>query len=710
MSYIISTTNPLVNSKLTAKGREKLAKGQLNFKYFAIGDSEINYGFEEIRDANPGDAVLNGKSIFYKPKDVQSNIKYFVSKDANVSPLTSLSESEIKALKAQIVNRAPERGFFDVTSKDTLTTTPFVVSNGTVQSDNFNGNSSILITGGDLTVGNYILFKLTNEYLGALTANSNTEPTQHLWYKIESKSGDTYTLDRALPLLANTATPIQYYEYASGNIYENGMANSSVTPYWDANTLSFDANNNISTDDVPFWNMNNIWSENIIGLDTSTAEEFYKYGSNDMLGIRSPFLCYLDTISSSEIQLEDVCVDTSATTQGNTVDGDNRAISVIHYTNNEISNLYGEYLYVDATKDLEVEIPTMMYHRRKFVGGTGTGDVMGMTFVADASTKHKIKNSDIEYYDLIEHPDMVNGTPKVVGKVLHNHHTIIFDNEEIVAALSYKSGRNWTLPELNLTLNNPSGGAGTGLLQQGESIYVTYVLEDTTGKTPYNMPCQKYAKISNENVGSKDVSFTINNVDELPYMRKFEGGGYDGKGFTADKFKVLYQIVSGDSRPASDAWKEVDFTSDYLTINVNEGIDPNKLESQLPESNNQKLTQVINGTATTYVINDKLDVANNNEADRLQFGDERFFYGNIRTHIGATVYKTVFDVKINGNEYIHTTNPTRTIDEALDAPEIRVSEIGIYDSDKSLVFIGKLSEPLKLINGNSISIEMSMDF
>jgi len=710
MSYIISKTNPFVNSKLTEKGREKLAKGQLNFSYFGVGDSEINYGFEEIRDLNPGEVSLLGKSIIFKPKDAQANIKYFVSKNSDSSPLVPLSSGDVKTMRLVVNNYSPERGFFDENG-DTIVTAPHVVNTGTVGSDNFNGNTTILIPGSDLAVGNYILFKLTNETLGALTLNSNDEPTPHLWYKIVSKSVNTYTLDRKLPLLANTGTNVQYVEYGGGEVFENGMANSSVTPYWDVNTLSFDDTTQISTEAVPFWNMNNIWAENIIGLNTDTAEEFYKYGSNDMLGTRSPFLCYIDTIAPSDIQLEDVCVDVNATEQGNTIDPDNRAISVIHYTNNEISNLYGEFLYIDDTgKNVEIEIPDLMYHRRKFVGGSGSGDVMGMTFISDGTSKQTVKNSEIVFYDLIENPDMVNGTPKVVGKVLPNHHTIVFDNEEIVAALSYKSGRSWTLPELKLTLNNPTGGANSGLLVQDESIYVTYVLEDSTGNLPYSLPCQRYAKLSNTNAASKDVSFTINSIDELPYMRKKEGGGYDGRGFQADKFKVLYQIVSGDNKPLSNAWKEVDFTSNYLTINSNESIDPSRLENQLPESNSQKLTQAIDDTAIVYVINDKLDLPNNGEDTKLQFGDERFFYGNVRSYIGAAVYKTVFDIRLSANEFIHTTNPTRSIDESLDAPEIRVSEIGIYDSDKSLVFIGKLSEPIKMINGNTVTVELSMDF
>src|SRR5690606_17350486 len=98
-------------------------------------------------------------------------------------------------------------------------------------------------------------------------------------------------------------------EYPGGEIHNNRLGNNTTTAYWDSNTLSFDSTSNVQMDSVPVLNMNNIWASNIIGLNTDTAEEFYKYGSNDMMGIRSPFLCYIDTISPSEIQLEDVCVD-----------------------------------------------------------------------------------------------------------------------------------------------------------------------------------------------------------------------------------------------------------------------------------------------------------------------------------------------------------------------------------------------------------------
>jgi len=100
----------------------------------------------------------------------------------------------------------------------------------------------------------------------------------------------------------------------------------------------------------------------------------------------------------------------------------------------------------------------------------------------------------------------------------------------------------------------------------------------------------------------------------------------------------------------------------------------------------------------------------NTQPQNLQFGDERFFYGNLTTFIGATIYKTIFDIRISGDEFKETTNPTRSKDTSTNPPNIKVTEIGIYDTDNNLVCIGKLSTPVSLTSGNIIMLELSMDF
>jgi hypothetical protein len=43
MSYIQKSDNIVVNAKLTSIGRKLLASGALNYTYYALGDSEIDY-------------------------------------------------------------------------------------------------------------------------------------------------------------------------------------------------------------------------------------------------------------------------------------------------------------------------------------------------------------------------------------------------------------------------------------------------------------------------------------------------------------------------------------------------------------------------------------------------------------------------------------------------------------------------------------------
>ena len=102
-------------------------------------------------------------------------------------------------------------------------------------------------------------------------------------------------------------------------------------------------------------------------------------------------------------------------------------------------------------------------------------------------------------------------------------------------------------------------------------------------------------------------------------------------------------------------------------------------------------------------------MAPNASPSDLQFGDEKFFYGNLETYIGATIYKTTFRIDISADDFKTTGNPTRSNASANEA-NIRVTEVGIYDDAGSLVMIGKLSKPVLLTAGNTITFELSMDF
>jgi hypothetical protein len=89
----------------------------------------------------------------------------------------------------------------------------------------------------------------------------------------------------------------------------------------------------------------------------------------------------------------------------------------------------------------------------------------------------------------------------------------------------------------------------------------------------------------------------------------------------------------------------------------------------------------------------------------LQFGDERFFFGNLDTFIGACIYRTVFKFVIDVNEYVKSSNPTW-----IDGNDLYFTEVGLYDEDQELVAITKMSRPIKMDPNTKFALELSLDF
>jgi hypothetical protein len=715
MSYIINSTNPFVSIKLTEIGRQQLALGQLNFSYYGIGDSEINYGREAIVDANSTVPTLSATTRILRPFDQQPNLKYFITPENDINPYKPLTDANKHVIKAIVNNQAEERGFFSGYNGTytTFTGTTYSPYNQKLLNTKLTGGTQLDLSATTaFNVGDLVLLKVANNKLGNVVADESTRAIPNLWFKIQAKTATNVTLDRNLPNYSAQTASTQVLIYRGGEVY-NTIATGNTTAYWDTGTLSFQANDNITCSDVPVWNMNNVWRENPAGItgltSTNLYEDYTKFGSYPFLGFMNPYTEYLQEVASDTATVY-------CNSQGvSYFDEVRKSLSIIHFTNNSISNLYGEFLYIDATnkKQVEVYLPELMYHRRNY--RTASGITMGMKFIASGGTQ-LIGTSQIQYVDLMEDSSMISSglTAVSVGRVFPQLKTIIFDNDEIVSALSYKSNRNWTLPELSASLSAPSGGTSTGILDVNETMYLTYTLDNngsTSGLTT-SISCQNYVKITNKTSGPKDIDFRLIGTDLLPYMRKIESSNYDGYGFHARNFKLVYQKVSDPAiRPDSGSWKTYNFTSTAITSVTGQTIDPKLLENQTPVVNGFNLNKINDALATTFDITLPMSMTPTNNSNILQFGDERLFYGNINTYIGATIFKTMFDISINASEFNATSNPTRSKDATTLPPNIKVSEVGIYDTNKNLVCIGKLSTPVALLPGTStIMLELSMDF
>jgi hypothetical protein len=744
MSYINKQSTTLVRVKLTDIGREQLAKGQLTFNNYMIGDSEVDYNYVKgwsqfvpsvgaatgefwFPEAD-GNIVKNIFSKVLRPKDDNPFFSTFLLDQSNQFLFPLNLQSNIQLIKGLVTNEAADRGFFSGSSVDVgllaQTSTTFIKESGTVDLSKFDGTlnltpytQGVLVLDTALTatsVNDYIVFRFSNPTVGNVTGDTMTAATVNTFYNITEISGSTIKVDRALPTLsAYSGTIITYYTIPGGDDPEdNYYGLSSLTAYWNTGTLSFDSSCDICVENIPVWNMNNTWVENLAGQYKDSPINYHEhtlFGSEQFAGSKQ-YLGYNDTLTVSTIgsKLDSISY----------IDTFQKGICILHYSNSCISNFYGEQFYVneDTGKLVNLDIP-VMWHRRNDVG-TGSGTTLGMRFVSDTILKTTTTNNDIEYYDLIEFSGMsVTPTlPMVVGKVFPQLKIVVIDNEELMAAMSYKSNRNYTLPDLAGELVTSVSGNCSGVLKAGESLYMTYWLSNTgtgtTGTTTVTtptLPNQRYTVLDNTTNSDKDVQFRINNLGQLPYMRKRESVGYDGYGFFADNFKLLAQVVDKTlvSRPSPSKWRVIDFTSTKITDVTGETINPDLFENQNPNTTGFILTggAYSSASATTFSLGDELDMSSASNYGKMTFGDERLFYGNLRTYIGATIYKTLFNINIDGATIASTSNPTFGFGD-----DRYISEIGILDNNQNLVLVGKLSRPIRLANSTTASLELTIDF
>jgi len=742
MSYINKQSTTLVRVKLTDIGREQLAKGQLTFANYMIGDSEVDYnyvkGWSEFVPSigaatgefwfpeADGNIVKNIYSKVLRPKDDNPFFSSFLLNQSNQFIFSLNQQSNIQLIKGIVTNEADDRGFFSGSTVDSglvaQTNSNFILEQGTINLNNFSGNTDYTtFTQGVLTlntpltatsVNDYIIFRFSNPTLGNVTGSTMTSATINTVYNITNISGSTIQVDRILPTLsAYAGTIITYYTLPGGDDpMDTYYGASSLSAYWNSGTLSFQNSCDICIDNIPVWNMNNVWTENPAGLYKDSPVNYHEnnlFGSEQFVGTKQ-YLGYNREITVTNTN--------SMMDSKSYMDTYNKSISILHYTNSCISNFYGEQFYIDEEtgKLLNLDIP-VMWHRRNDVG-TESGTTLGMRFTSDTIRKTLSSNNDIEYYDLIEFSGMsVSPTlPLVVGKVFPQLKIVVIDNEELIAGMSYKSNRNYTLPDLAAELLTPVSGNCTGVLKAGESLYLTYWLENvgtgTTGTTTVTtpiLPCQRYTVIDNKTNTDKDVQFRIGNLNELPYMRKRENVNYDGFGFFADTFKVLAQVVdkTTQNRPLSSNWKVIDFTSTNITVNSGETISPLLFENQNPNTTGFILTGSLYTGGTTFNLGDELDMSTASYYGKMTLGDERLFYGNLRTHIGATIYKTLFNITVDGASIASTSNSTFEFGD-----DRYVSEIGILDNNQNLVLVGKLSRPIRISDSTTASIELTIDF
>jgi hypothetical protein len=249
--------------------------------------------------------------------------------------------------------------------------------------------------------------------------------------------------------------------------------------------------------------------------------------------------------------------------------------------------------------------------------------------------------------------------------------------------MSYKSNRNWTLPAPKLGLITPNiceGGAPSQGILTGDTEYLWVTYRFNSSAFTNSLHCNYYTKIQGPTTGCTDESqnVTVRFGDEFPFLTE------SCSGFSANEFHILFQKTIGDEVPNPANWSEYDFTSKLTSSMVGGYITASGMTGVT-----FTIDQDVVSSATTYVLSNYIEIPQNGETDKLNFGDEYFFYGNINADISATIYE------INLAEQQFTSSKNPTISNLPDSDNRRyITEIGLYDSNKDLIILSKLQYPI----------------
>jgi hypothetical protein len=556
-----------------------------------------------------------------------------------------------------------------------------------------------------------------------------------LTYRIVAVCFDEYTLDRATPNYSSYSNKC----YARTLIYPPNMTSlyDSITPsrHWNDDVINFESVCNTDAFDVKIWNMNIPWSETPAGIIANTHKTYSDFGSINYLGTKE----YLGYASSSGQ------TDTSSVFYYNSFDErvdlepkDQKVIAIIHYTNQTIDFFYGEKFAlqpfdetnpeaIGQARNFRLHIPWLMWHKNPecCYGQTFWVDPPGFEDFNLFKVEYieSSKNSDmnipgIRYYHLWDNNANNDGFPNRIGKVFPDHKIIVIDDEEIIAAMSYKSNRNWTLPAPKLTLVTPNtcnveGESFIGILTgKTEYLYVTYRFTNTSDYTN-SLHCNYYLKIQGPNIECQPITsqnvgvrfggefgclnqpsdtppstttttttieeFTTTTTTICPTFCNLDSG------FFANKFEIICQKVLGDNRPDPEEWKIIDFTNQLSATTSNGYITQSGLTGTT-----FVITQELYDAAQNYDLSDYINITEAGfSGNQLNFGDEYYFYGSVETDIQATIYEMRYKLNLGQAQFLSTSNPTWT-----QGGKSYVTEIGLYDSNKDLMVISKMQSPI----------------
>jgi len=247
-------------------------------------------------------------------------------------------------------------------------------------------------------------------------------------------------------------------------------------------------------------------------------------------------------------------------------------------------------------------------------------------------------------------------------------------------------------------------------MANGYTVFFSYVLVPDSGATNcagYSeaIHCNYINSIYLDTITNKEVNIHFDNINDFKFLAVS-----GGTGFTANKIYILVQLINNasytnlaDVKPNSANWKMYNATSQvtgYTTGNTF-GLTPANITTTVFSVPLYLYNQMISYDLTYLNYPSHLPV----DDDKLCFGDEEYFLGNVATDIEAIAYTTDLAINLPLNEFNSTSNATW---DALS--EVYITEIGLYDTDKNLIGIAKLNDPIPKDATIARTIVFALDF
>jgi hypothetical protein len=732
MGVILKNNGGLISTILTDVGRRKISQGNFNVSYFQVGDSEVNYtavtnySFVNSMVLQPQYNSSNNSGV---PSSTKNNVKYPFYLQGNTGVAYGIPYQASST--EEVFNTTTPAGFFQRPSDDCFQ----FIENGVCYNSQYVSQMAYVqgVNALDLIASQPCAGSSTNTIsagtkvaiwiLGQVPSNSCNdvitnciEPSKNLlFYTVVGWNfspvvgvyggGLILSLDRPLPKI-NSAPYDGILDVVRLFFYNDNVANYDLpTPfnYYTNSIIDYESVCYPTDGFVRVWNMNIPWSESPAG--TAAGNETYKdFKSYNYLGTKEYY--GYSSISGQ--------TDTSGTwyynSFGDRIDvspKDQKAIAIVHYTNNTIINWYGEKFAcevfdstnpgaVGQARNFQIVLPFLNWHKAPSMSnstifyidppGFEDFDLLTPNYI-QSSKNSDMNNPGIRYYHLYDtNPAYTNGPPNRVGKVFPDDRIIIFDDEEIVAALSYSSNRSWTLPAPRIQTTTPGScdSDTDGVLNDDtECLWVTYVF-----KTDYGIQglhCNYYQKVCGPNLecGGEDQNVIVTFGGEF--------GGLTQKtvnGWWAKEFYVLAQKTNTTDRPDPAKWKAINFTQ---LLSDNGYVDGEGFISSAGlTSLNFTISQTNYDSASLYNLSNQVSVRLKNDLNpyAMNFGEETFFHGYIETDIQSTIYEMRYLINLPNAQFTYSSNPTWTLGQTP-----YMTEIGLYDTDKNLLVLSKFQSP-----------------